>query len=221
MTNLVFNPSSCSGTGTYLGGAFSFAVTATSFTQSGSNLAAVFDITTNTGGLGSLNIILEVWTGTVWQTGDGSNYSMGDTGSKTLTATTASTGLGSLVGRRARLRVTRDGTVISYIHAVPQDSTATRMIMANVGVAAPTVTTQDDATRMILANVGVAVSAKENEGLRFILANVTALDPFLINVWNGSAWVQKPMKIWDGSSWTNPRDVLYWTGSAWTLSPRS
>ena len=39
----------------------------------------------------------------------------------------------------------------------------------------------------------------------------------LIAVWNGSAWVQKPVKYWNGSAWIE-KPVKYWNGSAWVLS---
>lgn len=36
----------------------------------------------------------------------------------------------------------------------------------------------------------------------------------LIKVWNGSAWVEKPVKVWNGSAWVT-KPVKFWTGSAW------
>lgn len=33
-------------------------------------------------------------------------------------------------------------------------------------------------------------------------------------VWNGSAWVRKPLKIWNGSAWVE-KPVKRWNGSAW------
>ncbi|HEU4913838.1 MAG TPA: kelch repeat-containing protein [Candidatus Saccharimonadales bacterium] len=35
-----------------------------------------------------------------------------------------------------------------------------------------------------------------------------------IKVWNGSAWVAKPMKVWNGSAWV-VKPVKRWNGSAW------
>lgn len=35
-----------------------------------------------------------------------------------------------------------------------------------------------------------------------------------IKVWNGSAWVAKPLKVWNGSAWVT-KPVKHWTGSAW------
>lgn len=35
-----------------------------------------------------------------------------------------------------------------------------------------------------------------------------------VKVWNGSAWVQKPLKIWNGSAWVQ-KPLKVWTGSAW------
>lgn len=37
-----------------------------------------------------------------------------------------------------------------------------------------------------------------------------------IKVWNGSAWVLKPMKVWTGSAWVQ-KPVKFWNGSAWVL----
>lgn len=35
-----------------------------------------------------------------------------------------------------------------------------------------------------------------------------------IKVWNGSAWVAKPVKVWNGSAWVT-KPVKVWNGSAW------
>lgn len=35
-----------------------------------------------------------------------------------------------------------------------------------------------------------------------------------LKVWNGSAFVAKPVKVWNGSSWVT-KPVKHWTGSAW------
>ena len=34
-------------------------------------------------------------------------------------------------------------------------------------------------------------------------------------VWDGSAWVEKPVKVWDGSAWVQ-KPAKTWDGSAWT-----
>jgi hypothetical protein len=36
----------------------------------------------------------------------------------------------------------------------------------------------------------------------------------LLKVWNGSAWVAKPVKVWSGSAWVT-KPVKTWNGSAW------
>ena len=36
----------------------------------------------------------------------------------------------------------------------------------------------------------------------------------LIKVWNGSAWVEKPVKVWTGSAWVT-KPLKRWTGSTW------
>lgn len=38
-----------------------------------------------------------------------------------------------------------------------------------------------------------------------------------IKVWNGSAWVAKPVKVWNGSSWV-VKPVKRWNGSAWVVT---
>lgn len=35
-----------------------------------------------------------------------------------------------------------------------------------------------------------------------------------IKVWNGSAWVAKPVKYWNGSAWVT-KPLKYWNGSEW------
>lgn len=39
-----------------------------------------------------------------------------------------------------------------------------------------------------------------------------------IKVWNGSAWVAKPVKVWNGSAWVK-KPVKRWNGSAWITTP--
>lgn len=36
----------------------------------------------------------------------------------------------------------------------------------------------------------------------------------LVGVWNGSAWVQKPVKVWDGAAWTT-KPLKRWNGASW------
>lgn len=35
-----------------------------------------------------------------------------------------------------------------------------------------------------------------------------------VNVWNGSAWVAKPLKVWNGTAWVQ-KPVKQWNGSTW------
>jgi len=37
-----------------------------------------------------------------------------------------------------------------------------------------------------------------------------------IKVWNGSAWVIKPIKVWNGSAWVI-KPIKVWNGSAWVI----
>lgn len=36
-------------------------------------------------------------------------------------------------------------------------------------------------------------------------------------VWDGSAWVKKPVKVWTGSAW-EIKPVKHWNGSAWVTT---
>lgn len=39
-----------------------------------------------------------------------------------------------------------------------------------------------------------------------------------MKVWNGSAWVAKPVKVWNGSAWVT-KPVKRWNGSSWVTTP--
>lgn len=36
-------------------------------------------------------------------------------------------------------------------------------------------------------------------------------------VWNGTAWVAKPVKVWNGTAWVQ-KPVKFWNGTAWTTT---
>lgn len=38
--------------------------------------------------------------------------------------------------------------------------------------------------------------------------------PGRLNVWDGNAWVEKPVKVWTGSAWVE-KPVKIWNGSSW------
>ena len=38
-----------------------------------------------------------------------------------------------------------------------------------------------------------------------------------IKVWNGSAWVAKPVKVWNGSAWV-AKLMKFWNGSSWVTT---
>ena len=38
-----------------------------------------------------------------------------------------------------------------------------------------------------------------------------------MKVWNGSAWVAKPVKAWNGTAWVK-KPVKFWNGSSWALT---
>ena len=39
-----------------------------------------------------------------------------------------------------------------------------------------------------------------------------------VKIWNGSAWVAKPVKIWSGSAWV-VKPAKYWNGASWVVTP--
>jgi hypothetical protein len=39
-----------------------------------------------------------------------------------------------------------------------------------------------------------------------------------IKVWDGAAWVPKPVKVWDGAAWV-AKPVKRWSGTAWVVTP--
>jgi hypothetical protein len=45
------------------------------------------------------------------------------------------------------------------------------------------------------------------------LEAVTSLIGY-IKVWNGSAWVPKPVKYWTGAAWIT-KPLKFWNGSTW------
>jgi hypothetical protein len=72
-------------------------------------------------------------------------------------------------------------------------------------------------------NPGIWTGIDEDESV-FSCASVTmALRPApagttgRIKVWNGSAWVAKPVKVWNGSAWV-VKPVKRWNGSAWVTT---
>jgi hypothetical protein len=44
--------------------------------------------------------------------------------------------------------------------------------------------------------------------------NVNTVPITVVKVWNGSAWVQKPLKVWDGTAWAT-KPVKAWSETAW------
>lgn len=38
-----------------------------------------------------------------------------------------------------------------------------------------------------------------------------------IKVWNGTAWVKKPIKVWNGTAWV-AKPVKRWNGVAWVAT---
>jgi hypothetical protein len=62
--------------------------------------------------------------------------------------------------------------------------------------------------------------AVEANATTFLIDNLNSV-PAVIGgkpkVWNGSAWVEKPMKVWTGSAWVE-KPVKFWNGSGWVLA---
>lgn len=114
----------------------------------------------------------------------------------TTSATTAPTGLAFYVG----LNGGSDGTNYSWgSSGFTADYEALEGVVASKVLASPAVVT---ATASWSATTYAS-------GLVVALAG-----PYGVKVWNGSAWVRKPLKVWNGSAWVQ-KPVKVWTGSAW------
>ena len=48
----------------------------------------------------------------------------------------------------------------------------------------------------------------------FLILTTTSQTGPILNVWSGSAWVQKTAKVWSGSAWVQ-RKLKVWTGTSW------
>jgi hypothetical protein len=66
-------------------------------------------------------------------------------------------------------------------------------------------------------NPGVFTRAAEDWVAITIGAIETDFKGGTMKVWNGSAWVARPVKVWNGSTWVL-KQVKVWNGSAWVLS---
>lgn len=65
-------------------------------------------------------------------------------------------------------------------------------------------------------NVTGLGAARDWAGALFVIRELAAAGG-LIKVWNGSAWVEKPVKVWNGSAWVQ-KPVKVWNGSSWVLA---
>jgi hypothetical protein len=67
-------------------------------------------------------------------------------------------------------------------------------------------------------NPGIWQNATDGNLVQYAIATI-AIRPAggKIKVWNGSAWVAKPMKVWNGSSWV-AKPVKFWNGAAWVVT---
>ena len=54
-------------------------------------------------------------------------------------------------------------------------------------------------------------------GFNVALSAPAVGDAGYVEVWNGSAWVRKPMKVWNGSTW-DIKPVKFWNGLNWSNS---
>ncbi len=68
-------------------------------------------------------------------------------------------------------------------------------------------------------NVQLAMSAGtwavETTATALVVDNVNTING-RPKVWNGSAWIRKPVKYWNGSAWVE-KPMKVWTGSTWKL----
>jgi hypothetical protein len=72
--------------------------------------------------------------------------------------------------------------------------------------------------RATATRAAVTQSATFNVDHIDVTADYTAPHtPGYLKVWNGSAWVSKPMKAWSGSAWV-VKPVKRWTGTVWELT---
>jgi hypothetical protein len=79
-------------------------------------------------------------------------------------------------------------------------------------------------TNLLTSAVGdVAVTAKQavtvpvaGEQITATVGSVSVATAAMagVGVWNGSAWVERPVKVWNGSAWVQ-KPVKHWDGSSW------
>lgn len=110
----------------------------------------------------------------------------------------------------------------------PTYTAPTGYTIGPVGVKMNSVTRSSFA--MMAYKLGVTGGVAENPGIldtNFTSGSMTwcaatmALRPAAggnIKVWNGTAWVAKPVKYWNGTAWVT-KPVKRWNGSAWTVTP--
>ena len=64
----------------------------------------------------------------------------------------------------------------------------------------------------------MAFSVTANTSIGFSISLSGASASGQMKVWNGSAWVAKPVKVWNGSAWV-AKPVKVWNGSSWEVTP--
>lgn len=72
----------------------------------------------------------------------------------------------------------------------------------------------------VFRRIGIPVSGSSALWFSTSLAGRILRDEFFggpstagyISVWDGAAWVKKPVKYWNGSTWTI-KPIKYWNGS--------
>lgn len=65
-------------------------------------------------------------------------------------------------------------------------------------------------------------SATWDAGLAGVLFDLDYFTPAAVGggqlkVWNGTAWVAKPVKVWNGTAWVT-KPVKVWNGTAWVTT---
>lgn len=64
---------------------------------------------------------------------------------------------------------------------------------------------------------GIASSFKRTYGVTVALRPTASVAAGNAKIWNGSAWVAKPVKVWNGSAWVT-KPVKRWNGTAWVTT---
>lgn len=89
---------------------------------------------------------------------------------------------------------------------------AREYVVASVGADLASV---PQAREYVPGNVGVNTAATPDGFECVLVGNVEAEVPKLVQVWDGAAWVDCPLRYWNGRGWVTGEPLRYWDGSAW------